>query len=180
MISIGELPQLHSDTVPEQTGSIESLRVCLVALGKETFAIDFRQVLEVFEPESITPVPGMPAALIGVTNLRGTIIPLADVRAALGVSLSILAKYAVVVRHGTHQIGILVEDVPKIRTIQSHDLVAPSVRTAAERLSLFSGSTKIEKKLSAILEMSRLLASIEGTTNDPSIASYCGTIVPVR
>lgn len=165
MISIGELPQLHSDSVLEQRKSTESSRVCLVALGEETFAIDLRQVIEVFEPESITPVPGMPAALAGVTNLRGTIILLADVRSALGVSVSILPKYAVVVRHGTQQVGILVEDVPEIRTIQPDDLVPPSVRTADERLPLFSGFFKTEKKLSAILEMSRLLASI-GETAD--------------
>ncbi|BFU91349.1 MAG: putative Chemotaxis protein CheW (Modular protein) [Nitrospira sp.] len=169
MISIGELPQLHSDSVPEQTKSTESLKVCLVALGEETFAIDLRQVREVFEPESITPVPGMPAALVGVTNLRGTIIPLADVRAALGVvSVSALPKYAVVVRHGTQQVGILVENVPEIRTIESDDLVASPVRTATDRLPLFSRAFKTETKLSSIVEVSRLLASLEGTVNDQS------------
>jgi purine-binding chemotaxis protein CheW len=166
MISIGELPQLHSDSVPAQTQSTESLRVCLVALGGETFAIDLRQVVEVFVPESISPVPGMSAALVGVTNLRGTIIPLADVRAVLGVSVSVLPKYAVVVRHGTQRVGILVEDIPGIRTIPSDDLTATSVRTATENLSLFSGCVKTDKKPSAILEMSRLLVSIERTAND--------------
>ena len=168
MISISELPQLLSDSVPEQKKSNESLRVCLVAWGEETFAIDLRQVREVFEPESITPVPGMPAALIGVTNLRGTIIPLADLRAALGVSISVMLKYAVVLRHGTQQVGILVEDVPEIRTIQLDDLVAPSTRTAAERRPMISAFFKTGNKLSAILEMSRLLASIEETANDRS------------
>jgi purine-binding chemotaxis protein CheW len=166
MISIGELPQLHSDSVSAQTQSTESLRVCLVALGTETFAIDLRQVVEVFVPESITPVPGMPVVLVGVTNLRGTIIPLADVRAMLGVSVSVLPKYAVVVRHGIQRVGILVEDVPEIHTIPSDDLVATSVRTATENLPLFSGFIKTDKKPSAILEMSRLLASIERTTDD--------------
>jgi len=166
MIPIGELPQLHSDSVPAQTQSTESLRVCLVTLGKETFAIDLRQVVEVFVPESITPVPGMPAALVGIINLRGIIIPLADVRAVLGVSVSVIPKYAVVVRHGTQRVGILVEDVPEIRTIPSGDLTAPSVRTATPNLSLFSGCVKTDKKPSAILEMSRLLASIERTTTD--------------
>lgn len=180
MISIDELPRLHSDSGLEQTKSTESLRVCLVTLGGKTFAIDLRQVVEAFEPESITPVPGMPASLVGVTNLRGTIIPLADVRVALGVSVSVLPKYAVVVRHATQQVGILVEDVPEIGTIHSDDLVAPSIHTATEAPPLFSRSFKTEKKLSAILEMSRLLASIEGTANDQSIASYCGTIVPAR
>lgn len=168
MISISELPQLLSDSVPEQKKSNESLRVCLVAWGEETFAIDLRQVREVFEPESITPVPGMPAALVGVTNLRGTIIPLADLRAALGVSISVMPKYAVVIRHGTQQVGILVEDVPEIRTIQLDDLVAPSTRTAAERRPMISAFFKTGNKLSAILELSRLLASLEETANDRS------------
>lgn len=166
MIPISELPQLSSDSISEQVKSTESLRVCLVALGDETFAIDLRQVREVFEPESITPVPGVPAALVGVTNLRGTIIPLADVRAALGVSGSAMPKYAVVIRYGTHQIGILVEDVPEIRTIQLDDLVAPLAHAAAERRPMISAFFKTENRLSAILELSRLLASITGTAND--------------
>ena len=164
MISIGELPQLHSDSAPEQAKPTESLRVCLVALGEESFAIDLGQVLEVFEPESITPVPGMPAALVGVTNLRGTIIPLVDLRAVLGVSASVLPKYTVVVRHGTQQVGILVEGIPKIRSVRSDDLAAHPGHTVAEGLRDF----KEEKKLSTILEMSRLLASIEGTAKDQS------------
>lgn len=161
MISIGELPQLHSDSIPEQPKSAESLRVCLIALGEETFAIDLRQVREVFEPESVTPVPGMPAALVGVTNLRGTIIPLADLRTALGIATAATPKYAVVIRYGTQQIGILVEGIPEIRTIQLDDLVAPSTHAAAERRPMVSAFFKTEKRLSAILELSRLLASIE-------------------
>ena len=166
MIPLGELPQLHSDSVPEQAKSIESLRVCLIALGEETFAIDLRQVREVFELESITTVPGMPAVLVGVTNLRGTIIPLADVRTALGVSVSGMPKYAVVIRHGTQQVGILVETVPEIRTIQLDDLVASSTHTATKRRPMISALFKTENKLSAILELSRLLASIDGAAND--------------
>lgn len=163
MISIGELPLLHSDSVPEQPKSTDVLRVCLIELGQERFAIDLRQVREVFEPESVTPVPGMPDALVGVTNLRGAIIPLADLRRALGVSVSAMPKYAVVVRHGTHQVGILVEGVPKIRIIHSHDLMAPSAYSTAKRHPMISLFFKAESKSSALLEMSRLLSSIEET-----------------
>jgi purine-binding chemotaxis protein CheW len=166
MIPIDELPRLHSDLLSEQAKFTESLRVCLVALGDETFAIDIRQVREIFEPKSITTVPGMSVALVGVTNLRGTIIPLADLRSALGVSTSVTPKYAVVVHHGTQQVGILVQEVPEIRTIQLDDLVAPSTPTAAEGRPMISAFFKSENKLSAILELSRLLASIEGTAND--------------
>lgn len=168
MISIGELPLLHSDWAPEQPKSADALRVCLIELGQERFAIDLRQVREVFEPESVTPVPGMPDALVGVTNLRGTIIPLADLRRALSVSMSVMPKYAVVVRHGTHQVGILVEDVPEIRIIHSHDLMTPSAYPTAKRHPMISLFFKTEGKPSAILEMSRLLSSIEKTVTDQS------------
>ncbi|MBX3302085.1 MAG: purine-binding chemotaxis protein CheW [Nitrospira sp.] len=166
---MGELPLLHSDSIPEQPKSTDALRVCLIKLGQERFAIDLRQVREVFEPESVTPVPGMPDVLVGVTNLRGTIIPLADVRRALGVSASAMPKYAVVVRHGTHQVGILVEDVPTIRIIHSHDLMAPSAYPTAKRHPMISLLFKTESKPSAILEMSRLLSSIEETATGQSL-----------
>lgn len=165
MISIDELPRLHSDSVLVQTQSTESLRVCLVTLGGQPFAIDIRQVIEVFEPESITPVPGMPAWLVGVTNLRGTIIPLADVRASLALSVSLLPKYAVVVRHGAQQVGILVEEVPKIHTVQSDGPLTSSDRPAGNKLPFLPGSFKTEQKLSAILEVSRLVAFIEETAD---------------
>lgn len=168
MISISELPHLHSDSVPEQTKSTELLKVCLITLGEETFAIDLRQVREVFEPESVTLVPGMPAALIGVTNLRGTIIPLIDLRATLHVSISATPKYAVVVRHDTELVGILVEDVPEIRIVQSDDLMASSAHPTAKRHPMISLFFKTGNKPSAILEMSRLLSSIENTADDQS------------
>lgn len=78
-----DLPLLTSDAGLEQAKPTELRRVCLVVLGGESFAIDLRQVREVFELESMTPVPGMPASLVGVANLRGTIIPLADLRQSL-------------------------------------------------------------------------------------------------
>jgi purine-binding chemotaxis protein CheW len=169
MISLSELPELHSDLSLEQTKPAHTFRVCVIVLGEETFAIDLRQVLEVFKPDSITPIPGMPDAIVGVTNLRGTIIPLADLRRALGVSVSAIPKYAVVVHHDTHQVGILVEDVPEIRTIHSDDLMAHSAHSTTKMHPMISLFFKTDNRPSGILEMSRLLSSIvEGTATERS------------
>jgi purine-binding chemotaxis protein CheW len=141
------------------------MRVCLITLGKETFAVDIRQVCEVFEPEGITPVPGMPAVLVGVGNLRGIIIPLVDLRPALGVSNSTRPRYAAVVRHGAQQVGLLIEEIPEIHTIQM-DLVVPSIRTDGGQPALFSRSFATANKFCALLEVSRLLAFIEKAIDD--------------
>jgi purine-binding chemotaxis protein CheW len=134
-------------------------------LGGEFFAIDLRHVREVFELESITPVPGMPASLVGVANLRGTVVPLADLRPSLGVPASATPKYAVVVRQGTQQVGILIDEVPEIRTIHPDDMLAASTRGVTDSRPFLSGLVKIEDRMSGMVEVGRLLASVEGSIN---------------
>src|SRR5712692_812238 len=73
-------------------------RVCLITLSGSLFAIDLRSVREVFPVDSVTPVPGMPTVLAGVTNLRGVVVSLVDVRPLLGLQNSgAPLKYAVVI-----------------------------------------------------------------------------------
>ena len=63
-----------------------TMRAAIVSLGGEQFTIDLQNVREVFVVESITPVPGMPAGLVGVTNLRGSVVPLLDLRQMIGLA----------------------------------------------------------------------------------------------
>lgn len=140
-------------------------RICLITLGGEYFAIDLRHVREVFELEFVTPVPGMPSALVGVANLRGTVVPLADLRPSLGVSAAVDPKYAVVVRHGAQQVGVLIDEVPEIRTIHADDVLASPSRAVMDSRPFLSGLVKIEGRMSGMVEVSRLVASVEGTTS---------------
>ena len=57
-----------------------------VGLGNEHYAIPADSVLEVAELGGLTAVPGAPSALIGVCNLRGTILPVIDLAAILRVA----------------------------------------------------------------------------------------------
>ena len=109
-------PDSPSPTLMVLEGSKGSLRMCVLSLGGELFAIDLRNIREVFEVESVTAVPGMPSMLTGVTNLRGTVIPLLDLRASLGLEVTTRpCPFAVVIRQGARQVGIFVDHVPEIR-----------------------------------------------------------------
>jgi len=153
--------QPSSRPAPEQAKSTAPSRICLITLGGELFAIDLRHVREVFELESVTPVPGMPSSLVGVANLRGTVVPLADLRPVLGVSSAASSKYAVVVRHGNQQVGILIDDVPEIRTVNPDDMLTASTQGVAESRPFLSGLLKIEERISGMVEVPRLLACVE-------------------
>jgi chemotaxis signal transduction protein len=59
-------------------------RACVVAIGGRTFAVDVREAREVMSVDAIGAVPGASAPLLGVANLRGTVVAVADARSLLG------------------------------------------------------------------------------------------------
>jgi len=151
----------HSDSVRPAALS----RCCLFMLGEESFAVNLKQVSEVFKLELITPVPGMPLSLVGVANLRGTVVPLADLRPLLGAPISSASRYAMIVRHGAQQIGILVDEVPEIRTIQADDVLDGLPGEMGRNRPFLSGLLRMDSRTSGLVEVSRLLAMIEGTVD---------------
>jgi purine-binding chemotaxis protein CheW len=57
-------------------------------LGDEVFAVDISRVREVLDFTSVTKVPRTPEFLRGVINLRGSVVPVADLRLKLGMTLT--------------------------------------------------------------------------------------------
>src|SRR3989454_3389389 len=100
-----------------QAAGSSTMRAAIISLGGELFTIDLKSVREVFVVESITPVPGMPSGLVGVTNLRGTVIPLLDLRPMFSLKAEAALTHAVVVQQGNWQVGVLVDTVPEIRIL---------------------------------------------------------------
>jgi purine-binding chemotaxis protein CheW len=139
------------------------VRVCLVSLGGELFAIDLHSVSEVFEVGLVTPVPGMPQVLVGVANLRGLVIPLVDLRSLLGLpATGPTLPYAVVVRHGAQLLALLVERVPEIQTIQ-RDQFLPAVQNAqGNSKSFVTAVLCIEDRMGGVLEIPTVFEQVEG------------------
>ncbi len=138
----------------------QTIRAAIISLGGELFTIDLKSVREVFVVESITPVPGMPSGLVGVTNLRGSVIPLLDLRPMFALNTDATLRYAVVVKHGNWQVGVLVDTVPEIRTIAKDQFLPAPVGTGA--LPFVSTVVKLEDRLRGVLETSVMLSYLEG------------------
>ena len=145
------------------TVGASTVRAAIVSLGGELFTIDLQNVREVFVVESITPVPRMPSGLVGVTNLRGSVVPLLDLRQMIGLAADTTLKYAVVVKHGNWQVGVLVDTVPEIRTLSKDQFLPAPVGTADGGNPFVSTVVKLEDRLRGVLETSVVLSHFEGT-----------------
>ena len=61
-----------------------SRQVLMLGLAGEMFALDARQVREILDPVPVTRVPGAQPYVSNVLNVRGKVIPLADLRVRFG------------------------------------------------------------------------------------------------
>jgi purine-binding chemotaxis protein CheW len=72
------------NAIMEAQMTIEANQFFTFMLGKEIFAIDISQIREVLEFTNITKVPQTPAMMKGVINLRGSVVPVIDMRLKFG------------------------------------------------------------------------------------------------
>ncbi|HSF66371.1 MAG TPA: chemotaxis protein CheW [Nitrospiraceae bacterium] len=140
------------------------MRVCLLSLAGQSFVIDLRYVREVFEVTTITPVPGAPAMLCGVANLRGVVMPIADLRPALGLPVwKTSARYAVVIQQGVQQIGVLVDKVPELRDLLPDEYVTAAVQSPEGAHPFVTSILKLAGRMGSVIEVPALLSYIGGT-----------------
>jgi chemotaxis signal transduction protein len=123
-------------------------------LGDEQYALALEHVLEVVELGEPTPVPGSPASVLGLHNLRGEILASVDLCAVLGVSSAGKPRHLVVVADGTHRAGLAVDEL--------FYLAALPPATAATSSPFLAGGALVEGALVGVIDVPAVLASAAG------------------
>lgn len=114
---------------------VERVTVLTFSFGPERWAIDASSVCEVAPLPSVTPTPGGPDWLVGVVNLRGVVLPVADIRRLLGVAPGANDGGALLVLgSGRPDLGIVVDEATDLVDIAWRDLHAlPALLRAPHR-----------------------------------------------
>ena len=105
------------------------------SLGTEEFAIPLLSVKEVIGIPAFTPIPQSPSYFSGLTNLRGTVIPVLDLGQKLNIPVQQTSERAVIILNiGSIVVGIMVDSVnqviaPKINDLSPRPETDPTVRT---------------------------------------------------
>jgi purine-binding chemotaxis protein CheW len=141
----------------------EQIQYLTFTVGKELFGLGILAVKEIIEYQSLTVVPLMPAAISGVINLRGAVVPVMDLSVRLGRGPADVGKRTCIVIvelnvDGEPQtIGVLVDAVNQVIDIPASEIEpAPSFGTKLRR-DFIRGMGKIGSKFVVLLEPGQVL-----------------------
>jgi purine-binding chemotaxis protein CheW len=126
------------------TDTASDRKIVTFSLGKQTFGIDMRALIEIREWDEPTPLPNVPSFVKGVTNLRGNVIPVVGLAERLGWEPSVLHARSciLVVNIAGKQAGFLVDEVNDIVGIGETEIQpAPEVETI--EASVIAGLVRI-------------------------------------
>ena len=143
------------DRVRARTGQLEIL---LFRIGNERFAVDLAAIEEAIDIPAVHFVPEMPSAMLGVTTVRGSLTPMYSPAAALGLSLHD-GTSALIVRRGSRRVGIVVDEVDDVTTLDLALLREPPLADAGDGIVL--GVLRQRESLLALVDPEALLVACQ-------------------
>ena len=134
------------------------------ALGAEAYGIEILKVQEIRGYEAATTIPNSPAFLKGVINLRGTIVPIIDLRIKLNFpNVEYTASTVVIILNLTRRVvGIVVDSVSDVIT-----LLPEQIKPAPDFASSFDtgyilGLATVEERTLILMDIERMVGSQDG------------------
>jgi len=132
-------------------------------LGEELYGVDILRVQEIKGYTTVTKIPNTPSYIKGVMNLRGTIVPIVELRATFGmetIDYTMLTVIVVVVVRD-RIMGLVVDSVSDVLNISKKDIQAPPEFGTRVDVSFLNGIAKWGDKLVALLNIDQLLTESE-------------------
>ena len=127
-------------------------------IGEEEYAVPILSIQEIIKPISWTRVPQTPAYVLGVFNLRGSVIPLIDLRVKFGLSAKNHNDETrfFVLKQGDDVAGFVIDRLTMAIRIKKQD-IGPAPDTLAGDDSMIDGVGKQDDRILTILKVDKLL-----------------------
>jgi purine-binding chemotaxis protein CheW len=145
------------------TTAVDQHQYLTFTLGCEEYGIEILRVQEIKGYSAVMPIPNMPPWIKGVMNLRGTVIPVVDLRAKFGMPETEYTRFTVVivVKVGERVVGLVVDGVSDVLNVPTSDLVPAPDMGAGVDTSFLTGMAKSTDRLIALLAIERVVGMTE-------------------
>lgn len=138
-------------------------------IGEELFGANVSKVLSILELTKITRIPRTPEFIRGVINLRGSVLPIIDIRLKFGLTLTEFTSNTCILvldidmDSVTVKIGALVDSVQEVLEIEEGNILPPPNIGAKYKSDFIEGMYKLENSFVMLLNMDLLFSEDELT-----------------
>ncbi len=141
-------------------------------LGSEEYGVDILRVQEIKGWDSVTPIPNTPDYIKGVINLRGTIVPIVDLRQRFSMPeveygpITVVIVLKIECADRDRIMGIVVDGVSDVYDVPPEEMKdAPDFGNVVDT-EFVRGLATVEEKMIIILDIDHLLSGNEIQATD--------------
>jgi len=132
-------------------------------LGGEEYGVNILKVQEIKGWTDVTPMPNTPDPVLGVINLRGTVVPIVELRsyfnlpkAARGATTVIIVVKVEDGRGGTRTLGMVVDSVSEVHNIPGDEIQPPPIGEENDR-GVIEGLATVGERMIILLDIDDLM-----------------------
>ena len=146
----------------EDVKTDEVIEIITFSLLKEEFAFKISQLAEIVRPQKITVVPQLPKYVLGVTSLRGKVIPVLDLKLKLSLtdkpSESNGKEKILIIKGLKGPIGATIDKVIGVVRVARNEIVPPPSHLTEAELKFIEGIAVVDKRFISIVNMEEAVA----------------------
>ncbi len=156
-----------TEQIPAVQQTAEAGQYLTFVLGSEVYALGILNIKEIIDYDDVTEVPMMPDFVKGVINLRGSVVPVVDLKARFGKGATQIAKRTGIVivetvasdaEYDQQDIGIIVDAVNEVVDITQQEIEPPPSFGTGIRPDFINGMAKREGHFVILLNVDRVLS----------------------
>ncbi len=162
------MAEIHSDVAADVIDVMpeEEIRICLFSIGEDSYAIPVDALTEIIIPQKIFPVPTTPNHVLGVINLRGSIVPIVDIRPVFSLPQQTVPGQIAIIKHAHITLGIGVDAVSEVVSVPMSSLLALPAEHAVQqaktgRSRFLKAIIQREAGVSALLDIEKIFDAIK-------------------
>lgn len=151
----------------------DSQEFLVFSLGDEEYAIDILKVQEIRGYENVTRIANAPNFIKGVTNLRGVIVPIVDLRIRFRLSEACYDGHTVVivVNIADRVVGIVVDGVSDVLMLSQEQIKPPPEFGLGLPINYLYGLGNLEDRMLVLVDIEKLLSSEDLALMDESASN---------
>ncbi len=172
---------MSANATGEQQHGGESRQVLTFVLGNETYGVDILRVQEIRGWSAVTKIPHAPPHVLGVLNLRGSIVPIVDLRMRFALeraeytAITVIIVMSVVTSAGRRDFGVVVDGVSDVVDVNSAEVKPAPELGARGSTDYLLGLVSIAERMVVLLDIDRLigreLTAITGSEDGEPMAA---------